>query len=97
MPSKRSAMNVQEAVSAAKIWVTEVFKEEHISKLGLEEVVHDESERVWRITLGFSRVLNSDLEIPNILKMLPSPRFFKVITVKEPSGEVVSMRDRETE
>lgn len=90
-------MNVQEAVSAAKNWVIDVFREEHISKLGLEEVVHDESERVWRITLGFSRVWNSDSDISNLLKALPSPRFFKVITVKEPSGEVVSMRDREKE
>jgi len=90
-------MDVQEAVRVAKNWVSEVFKEEHISRLGLEEVVHDKAANVWQVTLGFARNWQGDAEKSQLFGLVPPPRSYKVITVREPTGEVVSMRNRETE
>jgi len=52
-------MEVREAVKSAKDWVLDVMKEEHPVNLGLEEVEFDDKNRVWKITLGFSRPWNS--------------------------------------
>ena len=46
-------MDVKEATSMARIYVTEVFADEEISQLGLEEVMYDHKQDRWRITMGF--------------------------------------------
>ena len=48
-------MDVKEAVAKAKEYASYVFAEENPVALGLEEVVHDEADRSWNITVGFSR------------------------------------------
>ena len=46
-------MNVKEAVQAANRYITELFADEGVQDLGLEEVVFHESTQVWKITMGF--------------------------------------------
>jgi hypothetical protein len=48
-------MNVTEAVAAAKKYIGELFAQEGISNLGLEEIEFDEHAGEWRVTVGFSR------------------------------------------
>ena len=48
-------MDVKEAVQAAKKHVAEIFADESIANVGLEEVEFNEIEQVWAITIGFSR------------------------------------------
>jgi hypothetical protein len=86
-------MDVQEAVHIAKNWVTALFKDEQVTRLGLEEVELDEEAGVWRVTVGFSREWNDELfgrKFP-----VPAPRAYKVITIDAASGEVESMRNRD--
>ena len=47
-------MDVKEAVSIAKRYVTDLFAEEAITHVGLEEVVFDEQSGDWKVTIGFS-------------------------------------------
>lgn len=48
-------MDVKEAVRTAKSYVAELFREDGIVNLGLEEVVPDDETGGWQITIGFSR------------------------------------------
>ena len=92
-------MDVRTAVAKAKEWLAEVMEEEGITNVGLEEVEFDRDHNVWQITLGFSRPWNSVRNAFTAISGEPVPRrSFRVITVKEPNGEVISMaRRRETD
>ena len=48
-------MDVKNTVALAKQHIKDLFAAEGISDLGLEEVEYDNDERVWRVTIGFSR------------------------------------------
>lgn len=50
-------MEVREAVGIAKEYVRELFSDEQIRKLGLEEIdfVDDGPHSHWKITIGFVR------------------------------------------
>ena len=77
-------MEVQEAVRAAKAHVTELFEDEEIMNVGLEEV---EFKNGWRITIGFSR--------PWDRTILTAPgRSYKVVRLNDKTGRVVSVTDR---
>jgi hypothetical protein len=89
-------MDVKTAVGNAKQWLADVLVDEGISNVGLEEVEFDEQHGVWLITLGFSRPWNT---VKNAFTAISgetaSGRAYRTIAVKEPSGEVVSMKRRE--
>ena len=46
-------IEVTEAVKLARQFAAELFEGENIKNLGLEEVVFEESDNEWRITLGY--------------------------------------------
>ena len=48
-------MEVKNAVAMAKQEIGNLFAEEGISDLGLEEVEYDDAENMWLVTIGFSR------------------------------------------
>ena len=48
-------MEVKEAVLTAKRYVADVFADEVVTDVGLEEVEFDEESDVWVVTIGFSR------------------------------------------
>ena len=48
-------MDVREAVAVAKGYLTNLYTDEAIEHLGIEEVEFDEYSDTWRVTLGFSR------------------------------------------
>ena len=52
-------MEVKEAIAAAKAYVKDVFADESISNLGLEEVEFEPKSHKWKITVAFSRPWNS--------------------------------------
>lgn len=92
-------MNVKEAVAAAKSYLAQVFDEEDIEDLRLEEVVFQPNVG-WLITLGFLRSAPLSGKpisaIPkNMQKLLSQkPREYKVVTVDEVRG-ATSIRNRE--
>ena len=54
-------MDVKQAVAAAKDYVADMFESEKITNIGLEEVEYDEFEKLWQITIGFSRPWDQDI------------------------------------
>ena len=82
-------MEVKEAVQLAKRFIIDMFGDEQISNVGLEEVDFDSKNKVWYVTIGFSRPWDVGLPIvkPN--------RSYKVVRIKDAGGDVLSVKDRE--
>jgi hypothetical protein len=98
-------MNIREAIATAKQYTMEVFADEKIADLGLEEVVRDDEHGLWRITVGFSRprgVANRSIAdtVAEFSMLTGEPlmhRLYKVVTIKDASKEVVSLTNRDVQ
>lgn len=86
-----SNIDVKQAVDLAKRYVADLFAQEGVTNLGLEEVVYDETHDRWRITLGFSRPWDQR----GLAAFAGVPRTYKVITIDQ-TGAVLSVTNRET-
>lgn len=54
-------MDVKEAVQTAKKYIAELFTEETITNVGLEEVEFNDTSNNWEVTIGFSRPWQTNL------------------------------------
>lgn len=81
-------MEPNQAVAIAKQHVMELFGDESISNLGLEEIESDGM--YWKVTVGFSRPWN--IGISPILGS--TDRAYKVVSVNGDTGHVISVKDR---
>lgn len=101
-------MNAKEAVAAAKTYVEEMFADEQITDLGLEEVEFEDATNCWRITVGFSRPQIAETYNKNpfnelrkggsLIEMMREKalsRSYKVVTINDNSAQVVSVKNRE--
>ena len=85
-------MDVKEAVDLAKKTVADLFAKEGVANLGLEEVVFDEVQKMWQITVGFSRAW----DLQGALAFVSNARrTYKIVTI-DPEGKAVSIKNRET-
>jgi len=90
-------MNVKDAVRKAMEYVTEVFKSENPENIGLEEVILNEDENIWEVTIGFSRPWDypqSGLFMGGLQPQNPK-REYKIVRIDNKSGEVKSIKIRE--
>jgi hypothetical protein len=89
-------MDVKEAVKLAKEHVLDLFAEENISNLGLEEVEYDNNAQEWIVTLGFSRPWD---EPRNTLASLAESnlphRSYKIVRIYDQSEMVSCIKNRE--
>ena len=84
----------EDAVRAAKRWLADVYADEAIAQVALEEVRFREGN--WEITLGFERV--GQKQSKNKHKSLFAPerrRIYKVVVLAGNDNHVMEMRDRE--
>ncbi|HEY0075966.1 MAG TPA: hypothetical protein VGB77_17835 [Abditibacteriaceae bacterium] len=98
-------MNVKEAVAAAKNYIQDVFADEQISDVGLEEVEFEDVTDFWHITIGFSRPwhktttnnhpLKQQLALSQLMRETTLRRDYKVVTIKDSTGGIVSVKNRE--
>ena len=90
-------MDVKEAVTTAKKYLLEIYADESITNLGLEEVVFDNG--TWNVTLGFSRPWDRPVTNPIITSasglFSGQPRSYKVVAISEATGKVLSVKNRE--
>jgi len=88
-------MDVKEAVQIALQYVKELFGDEKITNLGLEEAVR--SGTTWQVTVGFSRPWNYPKKHPFMVDMSTgSPaRDYKIVEVDGDDGSVISVVNRE--
>ena len=89
-------MDVKEAVRAAKAHVADLFADEAIEKIGLEEVDFDEASQVWAITIGFARAWDRPTEFVRALSG-DAARTFKLVRIEDASGRVRSVKHRVVE
>lgn len=91
-------MDAKQAIKVAKNYVNDVFEGEGLMNLGLEEVKYKEYENCWEITLGFSRPWNAESSVLSALQGNSAPRrTYKVVVIKDDSGDVIEIRNREVE
>lgn len=95
MEEIKKSIDVRQAVKTAIIYVKEVFEEEHLSNVGLEEVVYNDSDHLWEVTVGFSRPWNypkTSALTPFDVKPQPV-RDYKIVFMKE-GGDVIKIENR---
>ena len=90
-------MDVKEAVTRAKTYLAELYSDERISNVGLEEVEMDDKENIWTITIGFSRPWDEPrnpfaaiTNQPTVLK-----RSYKIVRVNNLNGAILSVKNRD--
>jgi hypothetical protein len=91
-------MDVRDAIKAAKDYVANVYADERVMNIGLEETEFDEATGTWSITIGFSRPWNALQSTRSaLLESLganpPVRRSYKVVHVNS-AGQAVSMSHR---
>ncbi len=103
-------MNVKDAVAEAKTYVKDLFAEDGVTDVRLEEVEYDEREKAWNITLGFLRrpsakeahsiAVNDILAVSGGLTatldaISARRRVYRVVRVREGDGAVLSVKHRD--
>ena len=86
-------MDVKQAVQTAKEHVVELFADESIENVGLEEVEFDELNKVWSITIGFSRFWGRPGALIRAVDG-GTARTFKIVRIEDESGRVRSVKHR---
>lgn len=86
-------MNAKEAKEVARDYLIDLFADEEVMNIGLEEVVHHQDAQEWRITYGFVRAWDKQGQM-GIKMGLPVPRSYKVVSIDDSSGKVISLKDR---
>ena len=86
-------MDVKDVTRTAREYITDLFSDEQITNLGLEEVVYDVDSEQWRITFGFARPWDRQGDM-GVRMGLKAPRAYKVVRVDDSNGRVVALTDR---
>ena len=94
-------MEVRDAVAKAKAYVEELFTDEGVVDVRLEEVEHDEAQGAWNITLGFLRRAAAEparldpfaTGLSAALRAIAmQTRSYRVVRVRESDGVVLSVK-----
>jgi hypothetical protein len=84
-------MEVKEAIARAKTYVSEVFGDEGISDVRLEEVEFDEAKDFWNITIGFFRQPEESFDPLTGRRS----RMYKTVVLSDDTGKIISIKHRE--
>ena len=87
-------MDVKEAAQTAKEYVMDLFSDEEITHVGLEEVEFENASQDWKITIGFTRPWDIKSPLLTALGDQRAARSYKVIRISDDDGEVRSVKDR---
>jgi hypothetical protein len=90
-------MGVKEAARCAKAYIADLFADEGISNIMLEEVDFEDLPAKWKITVGFYR--RGDVDTNSLagaigVLMPPRQRSFKVVCIRDRDGQVLSVKHR---
>ena len=91
-------MGAKEAVRTAKDYIEDVFAEESIARVGLEELEFRPDDAVWEVTIGFRRSWKPEAFRPSegfpLLSRPKSRRIYKTVCVRT-DGQVVAVKHRD--
>lgn len=89
---KENDVDVKQAVGLAKQHILDLFADEEVSNLGLEEVEFDDQGKNWLVTLGFSRPWDAPR---NALVALASEayarRTYKIVRISDAQHRVLAI------
>ena len=94
-------MDIKEAARHAKKYVEDLFTEEGIKDVGLEEIEFDGTSGAWRVTVGFSRPWDRAKEplLASVTEIAGVPRKrvrdMKIVTLDDTEGRILSVKNRE--
>lgn len=90
-------MDVKAAVRLAKQYLGELFADEEITNIGLEEVRFDELSSAWSVTIGFSRPWDQPNNAASALagNVLYPKRSYKVVLISDDNAGIISVSNRE--
>lgn len=87
-------MDVKEAAQTSRDYIADLFSDEGISDVLLEEVVIDDRSGDWRITIGFERPReHKSGTLGERMNLRRSERVYKVVRMNQ-DGRVKSVTDR---
>jgi hypothetical protein len=90
-------MTVKEAVKTAITYTKDLFSDESIMNLGLEEVDFDEKTNEWKVTVGFSRPWNAKKQnLTPVSILLPEnslDRVYKMVNIDADTSKVKSIKN----
>ncbi|MCE2423218.1 MAG: hypothetical protein J4G03_07925 [Gemmatimonadetes bacterium] len=89
-------MVASEAVQAAKDHILDLFKDEKIARVRLEELEFSVEDDTWEVTIGFQhpwQAESSDLW-PSVLRPEFAARTYKKVCIRD-DGTFVSMKHRD--
>ena len=89
-------MDVREALQKAKECINDVYKDEGIEHVGVEEIVFDDGKHIWEITIGFFRPWDRIVGLAAALTPKPEweKRQFKVVQIDDDTGRMIAMTHR---
>ncbi len=87
-------MDVNQAVRKAKDYVGELYADEGISRIGLEEIRFDGG--AWDVTIGFVRSFDDQPagQLAAALRNDPRRRIYKIVRINPVTHEIVAMAHR---
>lgn len=89
-------MEVKEAVNIALVGVADLFEDQELSNLALEEVDYDAVKRQWLITVGFSRPWELNPPggaLAQLAGNSKTQRSYKIVKVDDNLRKVVSVKN----
>lgn len=91
-------MDVKEAIMAAKKYIAEIYEDEGIFNVGLEEVEFNADK--WEVTIGFSRKWDRaprnpfSTALPGQEQPRAVSRTYKIVDVNDSDGRVLAVHNR---
>jgi hypothetical protein len=90
-------VEAREAIRVAKTYVADIFEDEGVFDIGLEEIVA-EDDGDWNVTVGFSRRWDRPQRsvfdaTPLVPERRAEHRTYKVVHVDDRTGRVVEVRN----
>jgi hypothetical protein len=99
LPDKPDMIDVKQAVAAAEEFARQLFSDQELRHLRVEEVELVNTGGVWNITLGWVEPARYEKQRGLIGEMGPAvqklPRVYKLFAVDAKNGSVQSMKIRE--
>lgn len=96
--AEQSEVDVKQAISIAKMHVSDLFSVDHVKNVGLEEVTFDDVDNTWNITVGFSRPWDTArLDVGIVMNNLfpdASPRTYKIVNISAVNGKINRVTNR---
>ena len=87
-------MDVKEAAKLAKDYIANLFADEGITNVGLEEIVRKSPDNVWEVTVGFSRPWDHGGLSTIMVGQTGLRRSYKLLRIDDGTGDVEWVKDR---